>query len=141
MTILDTTVLLEVQKARPNPSLLVWLDAQDPTNLYLTAITAGVYLYGAAGLGAGPRKGGLGAAMNVLLDPDFAGRVLSYDRAAAGLYRTRVAAARQDGVSIGQAVGQIAAIALARGAPVATRTSKPFEALGLEVIDAWRFER
>ncbi|WP_299845213.1 hypothetical protein [uncultured Jannaschia sp.] len=67
-------------------------------------------------------------AIDTPLDADFAGRVLPYDRTAAGFYGTRIAAARRGGVSIGQAVDQFAAIALARGASVATRTRRPFTA-------------
>ena len=142
MIVLDTNVLTETRKTRPDPALMAWLDAQDPTNLYLTAITAGELVFGVASLDAGARRDRLGAAVDAILDEEFAGRVLPYDRAAAALYGTRVAEARGRGTAIGQATGQIAAIALAQGgAPVATRNRKPFEALGLDVIDPERFER
>lgn len=48
--------------------------------------------------------------------------------------------ARRSDIAVDPADAQIAAIALARGAPVATRVHRTFEALGVEVIDSWRFE-
>ncbi|WP_299843732.1 VapC toxin family PIN domain ribonuclease [uncultured Jannaschia sp.] len=91
-------------------------------------------------LDPGPRRDRLDAAITAILDADFAGRVLPYDRGAAAIYGTRIAAARRHGVSVGQGDAQIAAIALTSAAPVATRDRLPFEALGVEVIDPWRFE-
>ena len=141
MILLDTGVLLEVRKRRPAPRVMAWLDAQDPTNLYLTAITVGELALAVADFDPGPRRDRLDAAITAILDADFAGRILPYDRAAAALYGTRIAATHRRDVSVGQADGQIAAIALAHGTPVATRNRRPFEALDVEVIDPWQFEK
>lgn len=40
MIILDTNVISETQKKTPDPMVMDWLDAQDPTNLYLSTITS-----------------------------------------------------------------------------------------------------
>ena len=141
MILLDTEVLLEVQKRRPAPRVLAWLDAQDPTNLYLTAVTAGELAAAVAALDPGPRRDRLDAAITAILDADLAGHIPPYDRAADALYGTRIAAARRHGVAVDPADSQIAAIALAHGVPVATRARRPSEALGVEVIDPWRFGR
>ena len=41
MIVLDTNVLSEPLKPKPNPAVLNWLDAQAPGTLYLTKSCAG----------------------------------------------------------------------------------------------------
>ena len=138
MIILDTNVISETQRKRPDPNVMAWLDAQEPTNLYLTAITVGELMFGVSSMEAGPRRDRLGAAVAAIVEEDFRDRILPYDTSAALKYGRAVGAARRRGISIGQADGQIAAIAVANGgAPVASRDRKPFEALRLDVIDPW----
>ncbi len=138
MIILDTNVVSETQKQRPSATVMAWLDAQDPTNLYLTSVTVGELVFGVTCLDAGARRLALEAAVQAIVEDDFRGRVLPYDAKAARLYGTRIATARRQGHSIGMADGQIAAIALSNeGAAVATRDRKPFDVLQVEVIDPW----
>ena len=140
MIILDTNVISETQRKQPDPNVMAWLDAQEPSNLYLTAITVGELMFGVSSMERGPRQKRLTDAVSAIVEIDFRGRILPYDATAAGNYGTRVGAARRQGITIGQADGQIAAIAAANDvAPVATRDRRPFEALGLEVIDPWAF--
>lgn len=138
MIILDTNVISETQKLRPDSSVMAWLDAQDPTNLYLTAVTAAELIFGVCCLEAGARRNGLEKAVAAILAEDFEGRILPFDLAAARIYGEAIAAARKRGHSIATADGQIAAIAMARGnVPVATRDRAPFRALGVDLIDPW----
>lgn len=137
MILLDTNVISETMRARPDERVLAWLDGHDPTNLYITAITVQELTFGAHCLAEGRRKTALVQAIGLVIDEDFSGRVLPYDGAAARLYGERVAEARRLGVAIGAGDGQIAAIALAYGVPVATRDHAPFEALEVPVIDPW----
>lgn len=115
-----------------------WLDAQDATNLYLTAITAAELVFGVHALPEGRRRNGLLKAVSAILEEDFADRILSFDQAAAWFYGETVAAARKRGHVISIADGQIAAVALSRSrSAVATRDRTPFIALGVEVLDPW----
>lgn len=122
-------------RVRPSPTVMGWLDDCDPTSLYLTAITVQELIFGVASLPGGKRKDGLSRAIEALLAEDFAGRILPYDEAAARHYGASLAGARGRGLVISVADAQIAAIALSRDAPVATRDHTPFTALGVEVID------
>jgi predicted nucleic acid-binding protein len=138
LIILDTGVISEIQKKIPNEAVMAWLDAQDSTNLYLTAITAAELLFGVRSMPEGRRRDGLTAAITAILDEDFADRILPFDGRAAAIYGERVSAARGRGFAITIADGQIASIALARpGAIVATRDTTPFIALGATVLDPW----
>jgi predicted nucleic acid-binding protein len=136
--ILDTNVLSETQRPNPDPKVLAWLDAQAPSNLYLTAITVGELMFGVHCLDPGARRAGLLATLTAIFETDFRGRILPYDAAAACVYGERIGAARRGGITIGQADGQIAAIAFAQdAAAIATRDRKPFDTLHLPVINPW----
>lgn len=140
MIILDTNVLSEIQRPVPNPNVMAWLDAQEPGNLYVTAITAEELLFGAFILPAGDRKTRLVGAIEAMLQDDFVGRILPYDGAASLFYAMRVSRARESGVTIGHADGQIGAIVAAQKvASIATRDTAPFQAMGVEVINPWEY--
>lgn len=141
MIIVDTNVISELQKKAPNPNVVAWFDAQEPTNLFVTAITAEELLYGVYLLPQGKRMQQLSNAISAILEDDFRGRILPYNEAAAYFYGMRVSDARKRGISIGHADGQIASIAIANNlAPVATRDHEPFEALRVNVINPWEYD-
>jgi toxin FitB len=48
MIVLDTNVIYELWKAAPDPSVLVWVDAQMVETLYLSAITVAALRFGLA---------------------------------------------------------------------------------------------
>ncbi len=138
MIILDTNVISETQRLTPDAKVLAWLDAQSLRNLYLTSVTVGELMFGVHCLPSGTRFSRLLETLTAIIDEDFNGRVLPYDDTAARIYGEQVAKARRGGMTIGQADGQIGAIALAHaGALVATRDCAPFEALGVGVVRVW----
>ena len=141
MIVLDTNVLSEVQKPAPNERVMAWLDAQEPGDLYVTAITAEELLFGAFILPVGDRRARLVGTIEAMLQDDFDGRILSYDGTAALFYAMRVSSARGRGITIGHADGQIGAIVAAqREAKIATRDTGPFEAMRIEVINPWDYQ-
>lgn len=141
MIILDTNVLSEVQKPKPNKQVMAWLDAQEPGDLYVTAITAEELLFGALILPVGDRRARLVGAIEAMLQDDFNARVLPYDVTASQVYASRVSAARERGITIGHADGQIGAIVAAqKAARIATRDTGPFEAMRIAVINPWDYQ-
>lgn len=141
MIVLDTNVLSEVQKPVPDERVMAWLDAQEPGDLYVAAITGEELLFGAFILPVGERRARLIGAIEAMLQDDFKGRVLPYDVTASQVYASRVSAAREHGITIGHADGQIGAIVAAqRAAKIATRDTGPFEAMRVEVIDPWDYQ-
>lgn len=141
MIILDTNVLSEIQRPVPDSNVMAWLDVQEPGNLYVTAITAEELRFGAFILPDGDRKARLLGAIEAMLEDDFGGRILPYDGTASLFYAMRVSRARERGVSIGHADGQIGAIVAAQKiASIATRDTGPFQAMGAEVINPWEYQ-
>jgi predicted nucleic acid-binding protein len=73
-----------------------------------------------------------------IFSEDLFGRVLPFDRDAADLYATIATDRRSAGRPISQFDAQIAAIALSRGASLATRNVSDFEGIGLVIVNPWK---
>ena len=137
MVVIDTNVVSELMRLTPDPAVMAWFSVQDSAELYLTAVTEAELRVGAAILPAGRRRDRLAAEVDAVVREDFAGRVLPFDSAAAKAYAAIAAARRSLGRPILEADCQIAAIARATDAAVATRNSADFEHCGIALIDPW----
>ena len=137
MIVLDTNVLSELLRPSPAPQVEAWLAAQDGTNVYFTAVGEAELRHGVAILPAGRRRDALAQAIEGMLDEDFRDRILPFDREAARAYAAIAAERRAAGRPISQFDCQIAAIARAQGASVATRNTGDYEGCGVAVIDPW----
>jgi predicted nucleic acid-binding protein len=137
MIILDTNVISELLRPFPAPQVEAWLSAQHGEAVYVTTIGEAELRHGVAILPAGRRRTALGVAIEGILAQDFRDRILPFDRAAAGAYAAIAAKRRRSGRPIAQFDCQIAAIALAHAAAVATRNTRDFEGCGIEVINPW----
>lgn len=139
MIVLDTNVLSELLAPSPSPNVLVWLAAQPAAAVFTTTVTEAEILYGLALLPDGRRHQALEAAVRPIFSDDLAGRVLAFDREAAACYAAIAARRRAIGRPISQFDAQIAAIAVSRGASIATRNVADFAETGATVINPWEF--
>jgi predicted nucleic acid-binding protein len=137
MIIIDTNVISELLRQTPEPAVEAWLGEQDGLSIYLTAISEAELRYGVAIMTNGKRRDGLGTAIDRILRDDMAGRILPFDSAAARAFADIAATRRSAGRPISQADCQIAAIARAHNAPVATRNTPDFESCGIDLINPW----
>jgi toxin FitB len=135
--LLDTCIVSEPLKPRPEAKVLNWLDDQVAESLYLSTISLAELLAGVEALPAGRRRSALSEDLSRVIDKLFAGRILGFDQAAAAQFPGIVTTARKRGFTISFADAQIAAIAAAHGFSVATRDTGPFTTAGLPVIDPW----
>lgn len=137
MIVLDTNVLSEATRPAPLQRVLDWLAAQQAATLFTTTISEAELLYGVASLPGGRRRSALEEALRRMLSEDFPGRVLTFDRPAAREFAAIALARRSKGRPISTFDAQIAAIARAQGAAVATRNIDDFEGCGIDIIDPW----
>lgn len=137
MIIIDTNVISELLRAKPKPAVEAWLGAQDGLSIYLTAISEAELRYGVEIMTNGKRRDALANAIDRILRDDMAGRILPFDSASARAYATIAATRRSAGTPISQADCQIAAIARAHNAPVATRNTPDFQGCGIQLINPW----
>jgi predicted nucleic acid-binding protein len=137
MILLDTNVVSELIKPRPDPGVESWIAAQPSTSLFLCCPGEAELRYGVAILPAGRRREKLMAALEGMLAEAFADRILPFDGPAAASYAEIAAARRLAGRPISQFDAQIAAIAKSRGASLASRNTKDFVGCGIVLIDPW----
>ena len=137
MIILDTNVLSALMRSEPDKNVISWLDRQAPESIWITSITEFESRYGMALLPDGKRKKTLENAFTRLLKEDLDGRVLPFDSAAAGEAALLAARWQQAGQPVDMRDTQIAGIALARRASIATRNTRHFSDLSVEVVNPW----
>ena len=137
MFVLDTNIVSELMRERPQPRVLAWLDGQLTSMLFVTAITETEVRTGIAILPDGERRRGLAAAADRAFGVLFAGRILPFDSDAASAYATIAAERRAAGRPMSHADCQTAAVARSRGASVVTRDVDDFEGCGIDVTTDW----
>lgn len=137
MILLDTNVLSELMRAKPDPRVLCWVDAQPSSQLAICSITVAEILYGIARMPDGKRKKSLFDMASAMFDEDFAGSILPFDSDAAVHYAKIAAESEARGRVVEMADAQIAAIARQHDAVVATRNIRHFESLGVDLVDPW----
>jgi len=139
MILLDTNVVSEPLKREPNPTVMKWLDAQEPATLYITTISLAELLDGVEVLPQGRRPEALGQALSHQLIALFERRMLNFDTKAAEAFAATFAGAQAHGNPIAFADCAIAAIAKASGFMIATRNVRDFKGTGVQLIDPWAY--
>lgn len=132
MILLDTCVISEGIRPRPDPVVLDWMKFQNPAEFYISVITLGELHYGVAKLRNSNRQRELAAWVGTV-EERFSNRVIVLDDAVARQWGYLRAAKP----TIPVPDGQIAATAMAYGFAFATRNVKHFSFDGLDVIDPW----
>ena len=135
MILLDTNVVSEFVKTRPDPNVVSWMDAHARRDFYLCAPVLAELRYGAALLPDGKRKESFLAAFEQFETEKFFGRILTFDRVAAYRYAALRAARCRDGRPLAVMDAVIAAIASAHAMMLATRNVRDFEGLGVPLVD------
>jgi predicted nucleic acid-binding protein len=135
MIILDTNVISETMQPRPSEAVLRWLRFA-PDELYTTAITEAEMRYGAE-VAPKSKREELERAIAHIFDVRFVRLVLPFDSAAAKALPRVLVDMQRHGRTYSRSDAQIAAIALSRGASVATRDGGGFERSGVEIINPW----
>lgn len=137
MIILDTNVLSALMRQVPEAPVVAWLDRQPTESIWITSITLFEARLGLALLPKGRRQQTLEAAFARLLEEDLENRVLDFDSAAATEAASLAAQRQKTGRPVDMRDTQIAGIALARRATLATRNARHFENLNVPVVDPW----
>ena len=138
MIVLDTNVLSALMRQVPEAPVVAWLDRQPSESVWITSITLFEARLGLALLPRGRRRQALEAAFAQLLEEDLEDRVLAFDSAAATEAASLAAVRQRAGRPVDMRDTQIAGIALARRATLATRNLRHFRDLTVPVIDPWQ---
>ena len=141
MIVLDTNVVSELMRQSPELSVVLWVDAFAAADVFVTAVTAAVLMYGVARRPEGRRKQDLFARVGALPAEDFEEQVLPFDGLAAVHYADIVASRERAGRPIGTADAQTAAICRHWNAGLATRNVAAFVDTGVHVVNPWNTTR
>lgn len=115
-----------------------WLDQQPAESIWITSITLFEARLGLAFLPKGRRRQSLESAFGRLVEEDLENRVLDFDSAAATEAAALAATRQRAGRPVDMRDTQIARIALARRAALATRNVRHFQGLSVTAVDLRR---
>lgn len=132
--LLDTCVLSEVVKPRPNADLVAWVDSIPPDALYISALTIGEIRKGFEISAAGRQRDRIGIWLEVDLPAWFEDRVLPIDAAVADRWGRLVARSRRTLPAID---ALLAATALHHRLSIVTRNVADFVGTDVPVINPW----
>ncbi len=135
--LLDTNVVSEWTRPRPDLSVVRWLDEVDEDAVFLSTLTLGELREGVDGLAPGRRRDQLVQWLAQDLPERFAGRVLPVDAAVAGRWGSLRASAGRAGRTLPVVDSLIAATALEHGFAVVTRNVRDFRGAGVRLVDPW----
>ena len=138
MIVLDTNILSELMRKRPEKKVMEWMAKQPQQSLFTTTITVAEILCGIKLLPEGKRQAALLSASKEMLMCEFAGKILSFDMEAAEEYASIAVSRRRRGRPISHFDAQIAAITRSRGASIATRNVDDFDFCNIHIVNPWQ---
>ena len=136
--LLDTNVVSEFMKPKPDQNVLHWLENADEDITFMSVVSLAELRHGIELLDAGRRKSALHSWLSEHLPERFAGRILAIDSVIADQWGRLSAAARRQGIGLQVMDGFIAATALAHSHVVVTRNTRDFQRLDIAVVNPWQ---
>lgn len=140
MMLLDTNILSEIMRPKPNVDVILWLNQQDSQSLFISSISIAEISYGLYVLPKGKRRQQLKIRFEQFVRKAFQFRLLDFDEQAASIYGKVMGEAKLTGHPMSIADGQIAAVALTKGFTLVTRNIKDFKYFGIMLINPFEVE-
>ena len=134
-TLLDTDVISQATKDRPNERVLEWIDEQDEDDLFLSVATLLEIRVGVESITSGKKREKLEHWLVHDLPERFDGRIVPVERHAADLAGRIMVRSRRNGWHLQPMDALIAATAMANDMALATLNSKDFERLDLQLVE------
>lgn len=135
--LLDTNVVSEWVKPRPNPGVIEWLATADEDRLFLSVATLAELRYGVERLPAGRKTAQLQEWLETELPSRFEGRVVVIEETIAALWGKLLAKADAVGRPLGAMDGFLAATAAAHQMTLVTRNEMDFAGAGIKTFNPW----
>jgi predicted nucleic acid-binding protein len=135
--LLDTNVLSELRKPRPDAKVKAFVEGQPGELLLVTEITFAEIRYGIEQITEADRRADLHLWLDRTLRPLFEGRVLAITEDVIVRWKSMVVDGQKRGHTFGQPDLFIAAIAALESLVVVSRDTGEFVAAGVPVLDPW----
>ncbi len=137
--LLDTCVVTECLKSKPEPAVQAWLDQNDSTATFLSVLVIGEIRQGIARIAGTPKAAELESWLEQILLPRFDRRVLAIDESVARRWGEIRGKAMAHGRTPPVIDSLLAATAMEHRLSVVTRNIQDFERLGVDTINPWQF--
>jgi toxin FitB len=135
--LLDTNVVSEWARPRPNAGVVAWLADADDDRVFVSVVTLAELRYGVERMAAGNRRKRLDEWLRNELPLRFEGRVLPVDHAVADAWGHVVAQGDAVGRPIGAMDALIAATVRVHGLTLVTRNASDFEPVVRVIVNPW----
>ena len=136
--LLDTNVLSELRRPRPEKKVVAFVEAQALDVLHVSTVTLAEIRFGIELLADATRRGELNDWLRHKVRPLFEQRILDVSEDVVFKWRMLVEAGRRSGHTYSQPDLFIAATALHHGLTVVTRDSREYEHARIPVLNPWR---
>ena len=136
--LLDTNVISELIKSKPDGNVLRWIDETEETILFLSVLTLGEVRNGIERLNSGKRRGRLESWLTVDLRLRFQDRILTVNEAIAERWGALSATAAKKGRPVPVIDGLLAATALHHDLMLVTRNDTDVKGTGVATLNPWQ---
>ncbi|MGY6588623.1 MAG: PIN domain-containing protein [Wenzhouxiangella sp.] len=135
MILIDTNVLSETLKPKPDDQVIRWLSSNDE-DIWLPVIVIAEIAYGIERIRPDQRAGRLAQGLDAWRGR-FHDRICMFSESDALVYGRIMGQASQSGRPMAIPDGMIAAMAIARGGSLATRNIRDFSDCGVKLVNPW----
>jgi toxin FitB len=135
--LLDTNIISELTKTRPEPKVISWIQATSEELLYLSVLAIGEVRKGIDSLPASNRRSLLESWLANDLVLRFSGRILEVNLDVAERWGTISAQAKIAGTPLAVIDGLMAATTLHHNLTLVTRNIKDLRLSGIKTLNPW----
>jgi hypothetical protein len=135
--LLDTNVLSELRRLKPEPKVLAFIAGHPLDQLYISVVTLAELRFGIELLSEGGRRNELNNRLTHKIRPMFEQRVLQVTEDIMFRWRAVAEEGRKAGHTYSQPDLIIAVTALHHGFTIVTRDRSDFEKAGVPVVNPW----
>ena len=139
--LLDTNILSELRRPRPEPKVVAFVAAQPLDSLYISSVTLAEIRFGIELVADAGRRAELNDWLTHKVRPIFDQRVLPVTEDIMFKWRLLVEDGRKAGHAFSQPDLIIAATALEHGLTIASRDTTDYERARVPVLDPWSTDK
>lgn len=136
--LLDTNILSELRRPRPEPKVVRFVAEQPLDLLYVSVVTFAEIRFGIELVSDAGRRAELNEWLEYKLRPMFEGRVLEIDEDVLLKWRLLVEYGRKNGHTFSQPDLFIAATAFHRGLMIVSRDTREYHLASVPVVNPWK---
>ena len=136
--LLDTNILSELRRPRPEPQVVAFISAQPLDSLYVSAVTFAEIRFGIELVADVHKRAALSDWLHLQLRPMFENRVLPVSEDIMFKWRLMVEEGRKTGHTFPQPDLIIAATALHHGLTMVSRDTAGYGKTGVPLVNPWK---